>query len=133
MLLTHDKVEGKRSRGGVEDYINNQKSWAFSHVASIGTKLHKKTLKIIGNMENQYVSRELLAQVLYEVTEGTLKKVKPLISFTDIYYSDYKEGINYCIRTGLLEGTTAYTMEPEKPVTRAEMMTILQRLEDALN
>lgn len=133
VLLTHDKVEVKGSRSLVERYIKNQKSWAFPHVASISAKLNEKTLKVIGDMENQYVSRELLAQVLYEVTEGNLKKVKPLVSFTDTYYSAYKDGINYCIRTGLLEGTTSYTMEPEKPVTRAEMMTILQRLENALN
>lgn len=133
ILLTHNELAIRQPRSTVERWIEDEASWAFEHVASIGSKLSEKTLRTIGSMDDEYVSRELLAQVLYEVTDGQLKKTKPLVAFTDTYYSDYQDGINYCIRTGLLEGTTSYTMEPTKPVTRAEMMTILQRLDKALN
>ena len=133
ILLTHNELAIRQPRSTVERWIEDEESWAFEHVASIGSKLSEKTLRTIGSMDDEYVSRELLAQVLYEVTDGHLKKIKPLVAFTDTYYSAYQDGINYCIRTGLLEGTTSYTMEPTKPVTRAEMMTILQRLDKALN
>lgn len=133
VLLINEEVEVKQPRSFVERYIEEEKSWSFPHVASIASKLDDDTIKTIGKMGDQYVSRELLAQVLYEVTDGDLRKTEPLVNFTDTRYCDYKDGINYCIRTGLLEGTSASTMEPYKPVTRAEMMTILQRLDDALN
>ncbi|MEG0319419.1 MAG: S-layer homology domain-containing protein [Niameybacter sp.] len=132
VLLLNEQMEVKHSRSVVEKYIENQRSWAFDHVASIGAKLEEKTLRQIGQMEDAYVSRGQLAQVIYEVTNGNLKKIRPSSYFTDTVYSEYEAGIDYCVRTGLLEGTTASTMEPNKAVTRAEMMTILMRLDGAL-
>lgn len=133
VLLLNDQTEVQQSRSTVEKYMTNKRGWAFRSMASIGSKLEEKTLHEVGRMEETYLSRGQLAQVLFEVTDGNLKKVKPLVAFTDTRYSEYADGINYCIRTGLLEGTTATTMEPNKAVTRAEMMTILMRLDAALN
>lgn len=134
ILLLNEQTDVKQPRSAVEEVIQDKRHWAFNHMASIGSKLSDETLEIIGIMGNNcYVSRGFLAQVLYEVTDGKLSKTRPLVKFTDTRYSAYEEGINYCIRTGLLEGTSYYTMEPNKTVTRAEMMTILQRLDDAFN
>lgn len=132
VLLSNNQVEMKQSRSTVEKYIKKDRSWSFNHVASIGSKLNDQTLKTVGNLGENYVSRQLLAQILFEVTNGELKKTKPITIFTDTTYSEYEDAIYYCVRTGLLEGTSADKMEPYKPVTRAEMMTILQRLDQAL-
>ncbi|MDA3732803.1 S-layer homology domain-containing protein [Niameybacter massiliensis] len=133
VLLLNDQTEVQQPRSTVEKYMTNSRSWAFDSMASVGSKLEEKMLRQVGRMEDTYLSRGQLAQVLFEVTNGNLKKIKPLVLFTDTRYSEYEDGINYCIRTGLLEGTTATTMEPNKAVTRAEMMTILMRLDAALN
>lgn len=132
VLLVNNQVEMKQPRSIVEKYIKKDRSWSFNHVASIGSKLNDQTLKTVGNMGENYVSRQLLAQILFEVTNGELKKTKPITVFSDTTYSEYEDAIYYCVRTGLLEGTSMGKMEPYKPVTRAEMMTILQRLDQAL-
>lgn len=133
MLLTNDITAVKLPRSIVENYIYNTKSWAFEHVGSIGSKLSQETLKDIETLDDGNLSRELLAQILYEVTNGDLKKTKSLVWFTDTTYSPYSKAINYCVTRGLLEGTSSHIMSPQKAVTRAEMMTILQRLDKALN
>lgn len=132
VLLLNDVTQTKLPKSTVEQYIYNKNSWAFNHTASIASKLSKDTLRTIEALGNQPLSRELLAQVLYEVTNGELKQTERLVIFTDTRYSPYEKAIDYCITRGLLRGTSSNTMSPLKPVTRAEMMTILQRLDNAL-
>lgn len=132
VLLENEITEVDLSRSTVEEYINNKAHWAFGHVASISAKLSEGTVKDIERLGNRPMTRELLAQVLYEVTDGKLDKTDKLVVFTDTLYSPYEKAIDYCITRGLLKGTSAYTMSPNKPVTRAEMMTILSRLDSAI-
>lgn len=132
VLLLNDVTQTKLPKSTVEQYIYNKNSWAFNHTASIGSKLSKDTLKTIEVLGDKPLSRELLAQVLYEVTNGELKQTDRLVTFTDTRYSPYQKAIDYCITRGLLRGTSSNTMSPLKPVTRAEIMTILQRLDNAL-
>ena len=46
--------------------------------------------------------------------------------------SMYYDAIVYCIEVELLTGMTETTMEPEKALTRAEMMVVLERLEEVM-
>lgn len=131
VLVLNGKTQMKNSRSTVEKYITN-KNWAFANVASIYSKLNEDTIKNILSLEQQPITRDLLAQVLYEATNGELKKVKDEQKFIDINESKYKDAINYCVATGLLNGMSNDTMNPKKPVTRAELMAILIRLNEAV-
>lgn len=80
----------------------------------IGFKLSPNTLKIISQLDDKPLTRELLAQVLFEITEGKLQEVKEVPTFTDLQSSAYQEAINYCVAAGLLNGTSENTMSPQK-------------------
>lgn len=131
-LLLNNNNELKLPRTTVEKYITDKAHWSYLNIASISSKLEETTLKKVASFGNKPLSREVIAQVLYEVTNGNLKKVNETIAYTDIADSDYKIAIEYCVATGLLNGTTDKTMSPQKAVTRAEMVTILNRLNTLL-
>ena len=122
----------KLSRITVEKYITDKKHWAFSSMASIGSKLSEETLKAVSELGDKPFSRELLAQVLYEITEGKLDPVREEIAFEDIADSPYKDALNYCVRVGLLYGIDSSHMVPTKVLTRAELMSVLIRLNNKL-
>ena len=132
VLLLHGKTEMKLSRSTVEKHITDKSHWAFFSMASIGSKLSEETLKAVSRLGDKPLSRELLAQVLYEITEGKLGSVREEMTFEDIADSPYNKAINYCIRVGLFNGTDSKHMNAEKALTRAELMTILIRLNEKL-
>ena len=56
----------------------------------------------------------------------------PSAPFTDVDITQwYHEGIDYVLLTGLFKGTSATTFEPNAPMTRAMLVTVLHRLEGA--
>ena len=133
VLLFNGITQMKLPRSTVEKYIIDKEHWAFASMASIGSKLTEETLITINQLETQPIARALLAQVLYEITDGKLETKKQSINFTDAQTSPYIKGIDYCVTTGLLIGTSETTMSPDKELTRAELMAVLIRLDDLLN
>lgn len=131
MLLNNDTYMNL-SRETVEKYVTNKESWAFKDVATISSKLSEETLKEISALGDKPLSRGLLAQVLFEATQGKLAQSADSINFVDTQNSSYKEAIDYCVRAGLLKGVSANKMQPEKALTRAELMTVLVRLNDLM-
>lgn len=131
-LLMNNITEPKLSRSIVEKYITNKDHWAFAHMASVGAKLSEKTLMEISALKDESLSRALLAQVIYEVTEGQFERTDKEVSFKDIAQSPYEEALVYCVETGILNGVTKEFMLPEKAPTRAELMVILMRMDDVL-
>ncbi|MEG1296819.1 MAG: S-layer homology domain-containing protein [Niameybacter sp.] len=121
----------KLPRSTVEAYINNPDHWAFASMASVGSKLNETTLQAIAALGEEALTRELLAQVIYEVTEGQLKTTQTSMAFSDMAQSPYQEALIYCAQAGVLNGVEEDKMCPEKALTRAEFMTVLVRL-DAL-
>ncbi|MBU3804134.1 MAG: S-layer homology domain-containing protein, partial [Candidatus Cellulosilyticum pullistercoris] len=71
-------------------------------------------------------------QVLYEVTDGKLESIYEEDTFEDLEGSPYEKALRYCVQTGLLNGVSKTHIVPEKSLTRAEMMTILIRLNKSL-
>ena len=131
-LLMNNFTRSKLSRSTVEKYLTNKEHWAFAHIASVSSKLSEQTLMEIINLKDESLPRELLAQVIYEVTEGQFERTDKEVSFKDIEQSPYKEALVYCIQTGILNGVTEELMLPEKALTRAELMVILMRMNDIL-
>lgn len=133
LFVLNQVTEMKLPRTTVEKYITNKEHWAFSSMASIASKLSEETLETISNLgPDGDISRELLCQIIYEITDGKLEPVRDEIAFADIENSPYKEAINYCVRVGLISGVDSCHMAPKKDLTRAELMTILIRLHEKL-
>lgn len=132
LLLLHGVTDMKLSRSTVEKYMTNQEHWAFYSMASIGSKLSEATLEAVAGLGEQAVSRELLAQVIYEITDGKLERTEMDMKFSDMAQSPYEEALIYCVETGVLNGVGDGIMVPGKDLTRAELMTVLVRLDGLL-
>lgn len=128
LLLLNHLTQPRLPRSTVEKYLTNKNHWGFADIASVGSKLSETTLKQISDLGDKPLCRALLAQVLYEVTEGKLERINESVNFEDIADSDYQEAMIYCIQTGLLKGVNQTIMAPEKPLTRAELMMVLIRM-----
>lgn len=128
VLLLNGKLEVKLPRSTVETYITNKDEWSYNHQLSVASKLSEETLKQVVGLKGQPLSRALVAQILYEVTDGKLSSVNETVNFADIEGSKYKEALTYCYQVGLMKGISDNQMAPNKEVTRAEMTTIMMRL-----
>lgn len=131
-LVNSDDIKMILPRSTVEEYITDKEHWAFYDICAIGSRLSEKTLAKVSQLGNEPLSRENLARVLYEVTEGKLKLAYEKVVFVDHKDITDQEAINYCVQTGLLKGTTSNQIESQKPLSRAELMTVLIRLEKLL-
>ena len=132
LLLLKHKIETKLSRDIVSQYWSDTNSWSYAHKMSIGSKLEEGTLKELAALKDGPISRGLFAQVLYEVTDGKLESIYEEDTFEDLEGSPYEKALRYCVQTGLLNGVSKTHIVPEKSLTRAEMMTILIRLNKSL-
>nr|WP_307990702.1 CehA/McbA family metallohydrolase [uncultured Niameybacter sp.] len=132
LLLLHGITDMNLSRSTVEKYIIDKDHWAFASIASVGSKLSESTLEAVSGLGENELTRELLAQVIYEVTKGKLERSVVSMTFTDLQGSPYEEALLYCVETGILKGVSSDRIEPYKALTRAELMTILVRLDGLL-
>ena len=112
--------------------MTNKQHWAFYSMASVGSKLNETTLQAVAGLGEESLTRELLAQVIYEITDGKLERREREIHFDDIQTSPYEEALIYCVETDVLNGVGDSIMVPGKALTRAELMTILVRLDTLL-
>ncbi|WP_338555832.1 pectinesterase family protein [Paenibacillus sp. KS-LC4] len=133
VLMRSGLVASSLPRSTVERYVTDKSHWSFYAKASIGAKLSEQTLRAVSSLGEEPITRELLAQVLYEATGGRLDPVRDAQTFADIASSPYREGIEYSVRAGLLNGVSASTMEPDRALTRAEMIAIIVRLSERLS
>lgn len=129
LLVVNDAVDEKLDNKVIEKYLD-KKSDSFKYLATVGSMLKEETLKTIASSN---ITRELFAQVLYEVTNGKIPIDNNIqISFKDIDQAQYREAIDYCVQTGLLYGTTDNKMIPSESLTNKQMLLILNRLDDKL-
>ncbi len=132
MLLLNHQITTQLPRETVSKYWTDSEHWAYGHEMSIGSKLKEETLRNVAKLENEPLSRALLAEVIYEITEGRLERTRNFEGFEDTKETMYEEALKYCYETGVLEGVAEGTMAPQKELTRAEMMVVLMRLNTLL-
>ncbi|ONI40206.1 hypothetical protein AN396_01145 [Candidatus Epulonipiscium fishelsonii] len=132
LLLSNNVLKMNLPRETVEKYVPNKMDWTFYHVASIGSKLSENTLKQVMSSSEDNITRGMFAQILFEITDKQLPKIKYDYNFIDIDNSPYNEAITYCIETGLLCGISQNEMAPNKMLTRAELAAVLVRLDEKL-
>ncbi len=128
VYLLRDVNNTQLNRDEVETYINNKEHWAFEHMAAIASRLDGDTVEMISELGSKPVTREVLAQIIYESLEDKIWMDEELKEYIDIQDSEYKAALEFCIKGGILTGIDDVHMAPEKEVTRAELMTILIRL-----
>ncbi|OON96380.1 MAG: hypothetical protein ATN36_05650 [Epulopiscium sp. Nele67-Bin005] len=132
VLLMNDNSNMNLSRNIVDKYIPKEIENYYS-VASVASKLTEPTLLATTQLENQLITREVLAQIVYEITKANLLQSSENPAFSDIENTAYYTAIQYCIRVGLLNGTDEGLILPEKVLTQAELIAILVRLNEELN
>lgn len=133
VLLAEFDLNMINDRDEVEEYVTNKDHWGFFHMASIASRLNESTIEEMMAFGNEPISRGFLAQVLFELLEDELEINEAyeatLNNYTDIATSPYQEAIEFCISTGLMNGVTSTEVQPEKGLTRAELVVIMERLQ----
>ncbi|OON91825.1 MAG: hypothetical protein ATN32_02215 [Candidatus Epulonipiscium fishelsonii] len=134
VLILNNIVEDfqKNNLEGINSNTLKNFKWAIEHINSINSKLSNETFNLIKNNLENNITREMLAQILFEITNGKLPATNNNADFIDISKSLYEEAIQYCAKTGLLYGTSQNTMSPNNILTRAELVTVAVRLNDIL-
>ena len=128
VYLLRDVNNAHLNRDEVETYINNKEHWAFEHMASIASRLNMGTLDRVSSLGDKPITRGMLAQIIYESLKNRIWLDEELKEYADVQDSEYKYGLEFCIKGGILTGIDDTHMVPQKEVTRAELMTILIRL-----
>ena len=128
LLVVDGASKEKLSKETVDKYLDKD-SESYAYIATVGSMLEETTLKEVA--EAKEMSRELLAQVLKEVTDIKVEDKKT--PFVDIEESTYKEALEYCYNAGILIGTTEDTMSPEDAITNGQMLNVLSRLDKELS
>lgn len=77
------------------------------------------------------MTRAMLANVIRNMENGDASKL-PEVKFDDVadIHPDYMDGIKYCFANKLMFGFQDNTFRPNEPLTRAQFVTVLYRLEN---
>lgn len=77
------------------------------------------------------MTRAMLANVIRNMENGDASKL-PEVKFDDVadIHPDYMDGIKYCFANKLMFGFKDNTFRPNEPLTRAQFVTVLYRLEN---
>ena len=132
VLLLNGINEMKLGRSTIELYYNNISLQEYPHIGSIASKLMISTNKILAEKRiGESLSREHLAQIIYEVTDGRLQVGADDVNLEDTTDNIYASTLKYCVQAGLIE-TQNNNVSPAQNVTKAEMIKILMSLNKAL-
>lgn len=118
-------------RDKVDPIFENTRNWALYPSKSVVSKYKKAPERFIAL--NDEMLREDVADVIYQ----TLKDVIEIDYSIELKYVDLNEvtkmdAIEFCTRAGILEGDNKGRVKPQANVTRAEFMTILERVDKIL-
>lgn len=108
-------------------------TWYSYTVRSVLSKYSKEELeKLELNNFERVITREEIAQILYNSLQGVLEENKEMIYYDDILETNNLKAIIFCTKAGLLKGDNN-KVNPKGNLTRAEFMTILSRLDNLMN
>lgn len=107
---------------GVWNYI--EKIDRTDHINMVGQLQNKAMLQT-----KFFELAKMLESIPVESGSGAQTHVCPGAQFTDMpNYTDWAHaGLDYCIANGMLNGTSATTIEPGSATTRAQLVTLLWR------
>ena len=112
------RIDGATITGA--NWVETARSWAMAEGVSDGTN------------PNDYVTREMMVTMLWRYA-GEPASDESLSGYTDAAsVSDWAaEAMSWALETGVIEGVTATTLQPQGTATRAQCATIFMRY-DAL-
>lgn len=132
-VKNHPYTKMNWPRTEVEKMLPKTDYWAYPHIASIASKVDAKTLPLINPTSyNNPITKEILAQLIYALTNQKLPAVTTSGNYRDIHTTSYPQALRYCLRAGLLQGTTPSYIKPKDTLTRGELTVILSRLNELL-
>ena len=108
------RIDGATITGA--NWVETARSWAMSEGVSDGTN------------PNDYVTREMMVTMLWRYA-GEPASEESLSAYTDAAsVSDWAaEAMSWALETGVIEGVTATTLQPQGTATRAQCATIFMR------
>ena len=108
------RIDGATITGA--NWVETARSWAMAEGVSDGTN------------PNDYVTREMMVTMLWRYA-GEPASDESLSGYTDAAsVSDWAaEAMSWALETGVIEGVTATTLQPQGTATRAQCATIFMR------
>ena len=108
------RIDGATITGA--NWVETARSWAMAEGVSDGTN------------PNDYVTREMMVTMLWRYA-GEPASEESLSAYTDAAsVSDWAaEAMSWALETGVIEGVTATTLQPQGTATRAQCATIFMR------
>ena len=137
ILLNHDRVMLKNVRSYIDTLNLDKTHWAYYSTASILSKLNMSTIESMPNFRkyNTDLTREEVAYLLYDLGSSYLSipASKQVPVFNDSDKITYIKQITYCTNLGLFRGDAQNNFNPTGKITRAELVTVLTRLDQLLS
>ncbi|WP_054741018.1 S-layer homology domain-containing protein [Cellulosilyticum ruminicola] len=132
LLLIHQIETMKLGRSTINLYFKNVNMAEHPYVGSIASKLQIKTLKNLADKQlGETLTRQELAQIIYEVTENKLVLNHDDVHIGDIQDNSYEPALIYAVQAGLME-LDGENISPAKAVTKGEMVQVLMKLNKAI-
>lgn len=131
LLLNHMETM-KLGRSTVELYFKDINMADYPYIGSVASKLQVKTTKNLAAKQlGESLTRQEMAQIIYEITEGKLEVSNEEIYIADIGDNTYEPALNYAVKSGIMELTND-SITPNANLTKAETMKILMKLNKAI-
>lgn len=133
LLLANNLVKMNIGRDVVDTVsVNINDAWYYYAVKSILSKYASDNI-MKANTSNltKVITREEVAQILFNSLEGRIEEVQPMINYSDLYQSNNVRALEFCTKAGILVGFNG-KVNPKGSLTRAEFMTILDRVDTLL-
>ena len=137
ILVNNSKLRMKNTRDVVDGMLPYSDHWSYYNVASILSRLSMSDIHEIINFSSdiykQEMTREKVAYVLHSIlTTYDVMPGSSQIAFNDAMAIKYSEQVSYCVSLGLFFGDTNGDFNPAATITRAELVSVLIRLDDLL-
>ena len=135
VLANYNILTVKNDRTYVESVLTDKDHWAFYNSASILSKMNTST--IASNPKflqyDSKLTREDVAVVIYDILSEkiTAKNAKSL-EFVDADKITQHNAVEFCAQLGLFEGDESGNFNPTDTITRAELVKVLNQLDNIL-
>ena len=126
----------QNTRSQVDSVLPYSTHWAYYNVASILSRVSNTDMNnIADNLDyNKELTREEVASILHS-------GLTPYLQPTTVSSMDFKDNkkitkqiqVAYCVELGLFHGDNHNKFNPTKTITRAELTSVLLRLDNLLN
>lgn len=132
VLLLNNIETMKLGRTTVELYFKNMNIADYPYIGSIASKLQVKTTKDLASKQlGDSLTRQEMAQMIYEITEGKLEVNNDDVYISDISDHTYEPALTYAVKAGIMELENE-CISPNLALTKGETVQILMKLNKAI-